>query len=203
MDDFNQAAPTWDKKAYRTERANAVAQCIRSNVPLSTRMTALEYGCGTGLLSFALQSELGYIHLADSSSGMLEVLGEKIAAARISNMNPLSLDLITGPLPNFRVNLIYTLMTLHHIEDTAQILRAFYHLLEPNGYLCVADLDTEDGSFHDPSFTGHMGFDRQELGHLVKQTGFRTPGFTTAYHTPHPVGSEIRYFPVFLLVTEK
>ena len=39
-------------------------------------------------------------------------------------------------------------MTLHHIPDTNGILNKFHALLEPNGYLLVADLEKEDGSFH-------------------------------------------------------
>lgn len=203
MNEFDQAAATWDEKSHRTERASVIAEAIRARVPQSPHLTALEYGCGTGLLSFALQADLGQIFLVDNSAGMLAVLGEKIASSGISNMTPVNLDLITGPLPPFRVQLIYTLMTLHHIDDTAQILRAFYDLLPPDGYLCIADLDAEDGSFHGPEFTGHKGFDREALGRQVKETGFRSVSFTTAYHSPRMVGNEIRHFPVFLLVAEK
>ena len=81
MADFDSKAKDWDAVPGRAERANAVAAAIREQVSLSKTMTALEYGCGTGLLSFALQAELGPITLADSSTGMLEVLREKIARA--------------------------------------------------------------------------------------------------------------------------
>ena len=47
-----------------------------------------------------------------------------------------------------RFDLVYTLMTLHHIPDTAKILGSFQALLQPGGVLCIADLDKEDGSFH-------------------------------------------------------
>ncbi len=54
-----------------------VADAIRKAVPLSKEMKAFEYGCGTGLLSFALQPDLGEITLADTSQGMLEVLARR------------------------------------------------------------------------------------------------------------------------------
>ena len=81
MTNFDERAKDWDSDPKKVERARVVAEAIRAALPLSTDMTALEYGCGTGLLSFALQSELGQITLADTSQGMLDVLGEKIAAA--------------------------------------------------------------------------------------------------------------------------
>ena len=119
----------------KVERARAVADAIRKAIPLSSEMNALEYGCGTGLLSFALQSDLGQITLADTSQGMLDVLSEKIASAGVTNMHPVRLDLAYDPLPAERYDLTYSLMTLHHIDDAKNILIKFHDLLEPNGYL--------------------------------------------------------------------
>ena len=203
MNEFDQKAQQWDAKPIRVERALAVADSIKTEAPLSSHMTALEYGCGTGLVSFALQSELGHITLADSSTGMLTVLQEKIAAANIQNMTSLQLDLITDPLPAERYQLIYTLLTLHHIPDTAKILRAFYDLLDPQGYLCVADLDKEDGSFHEDEFHGHLGFDREELAAQVEQIGFQNIRFTTAFHMIKDVQGVSQDFPIFLMVAQK
>src|SRR5512147_852630 len=115
MNEFDEKAAQWDAKPVRVERAQAVADGIKAALPLSPNMTALEYGCGTGLLSFALQPQLGHITLADSSPGMLSVLREKIAARNIKNMTPVQLDLMVDPLPAVHYQVIYTLMTLHHI----------------------------------------------------------------------------------------
>ena len=62
MNEFDQKAQQWDAKPVRVERALAVADSIKTDVPLSPQMTALEYGCGTGLVSFALQSRTGPHH---------------------------------------------------------------------------------------------------------------------------------------------
>ena len=141
-------------------------------------MTALEYGCGTGLLSFALQSDLGQITLADTSQGMLDVLGEKIAAAGVTNMHPVKLDLATDTVPAARFDLTYSLMTLHHIEDVKDMLGKFHAILKPDGYLLVADLDKEDGSFHTDGTTDvHHGFERGELQKMVEAAGFGRSAF--------------------------
>src|SRR5512138_2296463 len=109
MTNFDERARDWDDDPKRTARANAVAEAIRKTIKLSTSMTALEYGCGTGLLSFALQPDLGRITLADTSQGMLEVLQEKIARAGVTNMSPRRLDLTVDPLPDERYDLTYSL----------------------------------------------------------------------------------------------
>ena len=203
MNEFDQKAAQWDAKPVRVERAQAVAGGIQAALPLSSHLTALEYGCGTGLLSFALQPQLGHITLADSSTGMLAVLREKIAVANIQNMTPLQLDLSADPLPAERYQLIYTLMTLHHIADTDQMLRAFYQLLDAPGHLCVADLDREDGTFHEDEFHGHLGFDRDELGARARQAGFQTIRFTTAFHMVKEIKGVNKDYPVFLMVAGK
>jgi len=201
MSSFDGKAKSWDEVPARTERANAVADAIRGQVALSASMTALEYGCGTGLLSFALRAELGRIILADSSTGMLEVLRQKIAGAGITNLLPLQLDLAVDPLPAERFDLIFTLMTLHHIQDTEKILGCFHALLHPGGVLCIADLDKEDGSFHaqNTDFEGHNGFDRIELGRLLERTGFTHIRFNTCY----TMKKEVQMYPLFLAVAEK
>lgn len=203
MNEFDQKAAQWDAKPVRVERAQAVAAGLTAAVPLTPHMTALEYGCGTGLLSFALQPYLGHITLADSSTGMLGVLRDKIAAADIQNMTPVQLDLLIDPVPGERFQLIYTLMTLHHITDTDRILRAFYDLLDTAGYLCVADLDQEDGTFHEDEFYGHLGFDREELAAQAKQIGFQSVHFTTVFHMIKEVNGVSKDFPIFLMVAQK
>lgn len=205
MTEFDQKAPTWDTNPIRVERAAAVAKGIQASVPITPGMTALEYGCGTGLLSFALRPFLAHITLVDSSTGMLAVLDDKIASNSIQSMTSLKADFSTDQLPKVRVQLVYTLMTLHHVPDTDQILNHFYKLLDSPGYLCVADLDKEDGSFHTGEFSGHKGFDRNELGEKVRRAGFQKVAFTTIFHTPRDreAGMETKYFPLFLMTAQK
>lgn len=200
MADFDSKAKDWDEMPGRVERANAVAAAIRNQVALSRDMAALEYGCGTGLLSFALQADLGSITLADSSPGMLDVLREKIALGKVKNMIPIKLDLAEDPMPLQKFNLVYTLLTLHHIQDTQKILRSFRLLLQPGGVLCIADLDREDGSFHsdDPDFEGHNGFIRSDLEMDLERDGFKNIRFTTC----HTLFKYERSYPLFLAVAE-
>lgn len=204
MTNFDERARDWDSDPKKVERASVVADAIRMAIPLSQRMKALEYGCGTGLLSFALQSDLGEITLADTSQGMLDVLRAKIASAGVTNMHPVRLDLAADPLPAERYDLTYSLMTLHHIDDVRDMLSKFHDLLLPGGTLLVADLDKEDGSFHtDGSTDVHLGFDRAELQKLVEDAGFGNVKFSTAYEIKKRTGSGEKTFLVFLMTAQQ
>jgi ubiquinone/menaquinone biosynthesis C-methylase UbiE len=204
MTNFDERAKDWDTDPKKVERARAVADAIRAMIPLTREMSALEYGCGTGLLSFALQADLGPITLADTSQGMLDVLAEKISAAGVDNMRGSRLDLAVDPLPTQRYHITYSLMTLHHIQDVDDILKKFHALLESHGYLLVADLDKEDGSFHTDGTTDiHKGFVRAALQAQVESIGFVNVKFTTAYVIKKKIENEEKTFPVFLMSAQK
>ncbi len=204
MTNFDERAKDWDSDPKKVERAGVVAEAIRKAVPLSTDMNALEYGCGTGLLSFALQEDLGQITLADTSQGMLDVLNEKIAASGVTNMYPVRLNLETEPLPAGKYHITYSLMVLHHIHDARGILKKFYDMLELDGYLIVADLEKEDGSFHTDGTTDvHKGFEQNELRTWVEAAGFGNVRFSTAYKIEKEVDGREKTFPVFLMAARK
>jgi ubiquinone/menaquinone biosynthesis C-methylase UbiE len=198
--DFDARAATWDDDPAKVERAQAVADEIVARVPLSRTMRALEYGCGTGLLSFMLRARLGDITLADVSEGMLAVAARKIAAAGDASMRAVKLDFFADPVPAHAFDIVYSLMTLHHIPDTQGILERFRSALAVPGVLCIADLDAEDGSFHGAGFDGHLGFDRGELAAKARRAGFASVEFTTAYRLTKNSGEARRTFPIFLMV---
>ena len=200
---FDSKAREWDDNPVFVERGLKIADAIRKAVPLHRHMSVLDYGCGTGLLSFPLKDELGTILLADSSDGMLAVVAEKIAAQGAANMAPMKLDLMADAPPAQRFDLIYTSMTLHHVPDTDAILRILHDLLKPSGTLCVADLDKEDGSFHGPEIDVHHGFDRADLSQRAAQAGFTGMQFQTVFGIAKEQASGTRDYPVFLLTARR
>jgi len=200
---FDSKARQWDDNPVFRERGLKIADAIRTAVPLHRQMNALDYGCGTGLLSFPLKDELGAILMADSSGGMLEVVNEKIAALGVSNMATLQLDLLADPAPSERFDLIVTAMTLHHVPDTDHILRIFHDLLKPGGYLCIADLDQEDGSFHGIEVDVHHGFDQADLGRRAVRAGFADLQFQTVFSIAKDHAAGPRDYPVFLMTARR
>lgn len=201
--DFDARARTWDDDASKVDRARRVAEAIAASIPSLSRKTVLEYGCGTGLLGFALRPLVAQVTMADSSGEMLAVAREKIAASGASNATTLPLDLAACPPPDARFDLVCTLMTLHHIPDTDGILGAFRRLLAKDGVLCIADLDQEDGSFHGPGFSGHNGFDRVGLRARLERSGFRNVRFATVCEITKETAAGVRVYPLFLAVAEK
>lgn len=202
---FDSRALEWDNDPQKHERAKVFAKEINDFIKPAGKLTALEFGCGTGLLSFNLKDVFKHIVLADSSEGMIRVLKAKIAGAGIRNFIPL--QLITGSTDSQLpcTDVIYTLMTLHHICDIRGITGRFNASLKPGGYLCIADLVSEDGSFHSgfPGFDGHNGFDRQELEAVLAANGFTVVYYKECFVIEKKSGNNSRQYPLFLMIARK
>lgn len=202
---FDAEAPTWDRNPERVRLGAAIADGILQQARLTPDMDVLDYGCGTGLITLALHPHVHSVTAADSSQGMLDVLAQKAEDAGISNVTTLLLNLDADDPPNDRFHAIVCTMTLHHIEDTSRLLRQFASMLHPGGYLCVADLDTENGLFHtDPADVHHFGFNREQLAELLTSSGFEGIKAITVYTVTKPIADQNPgQFPVFLMTSQK
>lgn len=195
--DFEDRAATWDEDPDATRRAQAVADSLRSAVPLTPATRLLEYGAGTGLLSQAIAGDVGRVTLADPSPAMRSVMEGKIAAGTLpSDARVWDLDLARDEAPDDRFDLVVTVMALHHAPDVPPVLDGFAQLLADGGHLGIVDLDEEDGSFHAyrPGFDGHDGFSEETLSGWLRTAGFRDVRFQPCFE----VEREGRTYPLFL-----
>jgi 2-polyprenyl-3-methyl-5-hydroxy-6-metoxy-1,4-benzoquinol methylase len=201
--EFDGKARSWDADPAKAERARRVADLVAARVPMLSRARVLEVGAGTGLLGFALRDRAAHVTLADSSEEMLAVSREKLRAQGPCNVDVVALDLEAGPLPAARYDVVCALLVLHHVADVDALLRRLHQVLEPGGWLCLSDLDAEDGSFHGHGFTGHHGFDRGRLEEALGRAGFADVHFETAFEIEKPVQGELRRFPAFLALARR
>ncbi|MBS3731618.1 MAG: class I SAM-dependent methyltransferase [Desulfobacterales bacterium] len=198
---FDKAAAAWDEKPRRVRLAGDVANAVKSRIPLGPEMDALDFGCGTGLLTLALQPFVRSITGVDSSAGMLSMLAEKTQQQGVSNVDTRLLDIEQDEVLTGSYHLVVSSMTLHHIPQVEQLFDQFKNILIPGGYLGVADLDAEGGKFHEDN-TGvfHFGFDRAELARELTAAGFRDVADVTASEiTKQPAENHTESFTVFLL----
>ncbi|MFZ2285909.1 MAG: class I SAM-dependent methyltransferase [Bacteroidales bacterium] len=204
MNEFDIKAAEWDKSAMHRERAETIAAEIIKQIPLNQGMTAMEFGAGTGLLSFKLKDHLREITLIDNSEGMVKVLNEKLMTAKTANMKVIRADLEHEDIAAGPFDLIYTLMVLHHVGDIATIIKKFHDLLNPGGFLAIADLYSEDGSFHGDGFHGHRGFDPLSLAALLEKQGFAGLSHRKVFAIDKSVSdNSIKKFEVFLITAIK
>lgn len=199
---FDVQSITWDDER-RKNRAKLIAEEISKSIQIEKQYTALEFGCGTGLISFCLNDKFEMITLVDTSKGMVDVLNSKIKAFEIDNMKVYQIDINENYiLPGDSYDVIYTSMALHHIIDTKATIKNLYRLLKLNGYLCIVDLDEEDGSFHkeERDFNGHNGFNQNVLKNILLQIGFKEVDTNTFYEDLKVVEEMNVKYSLFLMI---
>jgi 2-polyprenyl-3-methyl-5-hydroxy-6-metoxy-1,4-benzoquinol methylase len=199
MSEFDARAREWDKDKMHMDRSVAIAAGIEEMIPLDPSMKALEYGAGTGILSFLLKDRFSEITLMDNSEEMIKVCVEKTDFYGTSHFFPLWFDLEHKDFDG-QFDVIYNQMVLHHVTDYKAIIKTFYSLLNSDGYLAIADLFPEDGSFHGPDVQVHLGFDPENLIGILKSIGFKNIEYKSCFEVRRESGIE---YPVFLLVAQK
>lgn len=203
-DHFDQTAATWDDDPDRAAQAAEVARAVAGVAPVRPGARLLEYGAGTGLVTQALIREagVGAVTLADSSAGMRSAMERKVASGDLPvDARVMDLDLERHSAPDERYDLVVASMVLHHVHDLERVVAGLASLVDAGGHLCVADLDTEDGSFHAhlQDFDGHPGFDRDHLATLLGATGLEVVSVADCTS----IDKDGTTFPVFLAVATR
>jgi len=198
--DFDAAATGWDEEPRRVKLSGEIAGAIRGAVPISQEWQAMDFGCGTGLVTVQLAPDLGSIIGVDSSEGMLAQLEQKIERLGLTNVRTAPADQVLAAPAIGQFHLITSAMTLHHVEQLPPLLAAFHSLLQPGGYVALADLEREDGTFHeDPTGVFHHGFSSTQLDELLVGAGFSS--VTVSRITE--IAKAERHFPVLLATAVK
>lgn len=203
MSEFDNRARGWDKESIHWERSEAIADRIVKEIPAKAGMKALEYGAGTGILSFMLSDLFEEITLIDNSPEMIKVIQEKVAASKSTHLKPVLFNMEQNEYQAGSFDCIFTQMTMHHVSDIDLVLDRFYKILNPGGLLIIADLYTEDGSFHGEGFTGHNGFDVEQLKKCLQDKGFTHVTVEQCFMMKKPTGDIVREYPVFLMIAER
>jgi 2-polyprenyl-3-methyl-5-hydroxy-6-metoxy-1,4-benzoquinol methylase len=199
MSEFDNRAREWDNNQIHIDRSIAIAAEMKKKLPADRLLKALEYGAGTGLLSFQLKDKFSEIVLMDNSQEMIKVCKEKIEYYHTGHIKPIWFDLEHNDYKE-KFDIIYSQMVLHHVNDVELILNKFHSMLNTGGILAIADLYTEDGSFHGPEVKVHPGFDPDKLKENLEQKGFYHGEYKTCFVVKRPDNLE---YPVFLLTAIK
>ena len=195
--DFNAQANHWDT-GRRKQRAKQISALIREKLEFTGDEVLLDYGCGTGLISFNLSQGVGTVVGYDSSLQMLEVFNSKIDSNKILSTNSLESY-------NNHFDCVVSSMVFHHIMNLDEALDDVYRIMKVDGKLLVVDLDLDDGSFHrdELDFKGHNGFERHQFKSLVESHGFACIELETALRDNKRSDDKELQYSLFYLYAKK
>lgn len=197
-DFFSQKADSYDQNDDRVANVDNIANSILNKITCDKTMQIMDFGSGTGLLLERIAPYVKKIVAVDISKSMIQQLSEK--RTRLDcELEIVEMDLSKSVLEQ-KFDGIISSMTMHHVENVQSMFEKFYSMLDVGGFIAIADLETEDGSFHTED-TGvfHLGFDKNAISTMAATAGFKKVTISSASTIHKPNGT----FPVFLLTSVK
>lgn len=192
-DNFEHKAKEWDNKSVRVQNAHTIAKAIKNKITLYKDMHLMDFGVGTGLLGFEVLKDVKSMDGVDTSKGMIEKLEEKNTSSEY--IKPICQDILKNKLDT-KYDGVISSMTLHHVEHLDDFFKTIKEGLNENGFIAIADLASEDGTFHsDNEGVHHFGFDERELCTIVRNCGFKDIEFQHI----HTINKPHKDFDIFLL----
>jgi ubiquinone/menaquinone biosynthesis C-methylase UbiE len=200
---FDDVAMEWDSNPRRVRLAAAIGDAMLSALVLEPDFAVLDIGAGTGLVSYRILPYVGSVTAVDTSQEMLNQLARKKKKAGVENIETRYWDLEQAPIDQ-TFDAVISAMTFHHIHDIQHVLQHCFESLRPGGQIAIADLDEEDGSFHEePEGVFHLGFAHDRFQDYLQKAGFEEIRFTNAHTVEKDTAKGKREFPVFLACARK
>ena len=177
-DKFEMIAGTYDTPE-RIRIAEVSADAIRESLADAKSKSAIDFGCGTGLVGMNLISEFRSMLFLDTSPGMIDQINRKIAELDLRNADTLIFDFEKEGLEGVRADYIFMAQVLLHIPDVAQVLSRLYEVLNDGGHLLIVDFDKNDKV---ASELVHNGFSQEELAGIMTTIGYKDIQSKTFYN---------------------
>lgn len=207
MTAFDKAAAQWDLNPDRLKLHRELYDSINREVKLEKTWKALDFGCGTGIMSFMLADKLEEINALDSSNGMIEELNKKLTVEEApDNINAHCTLLDDNTFDEESFDFLYTILTLHHVEDVEQLIKTFGKIVKSGGQIALIDLEKEDGNFHKKTETNiyHHGFEQEYIEKLLTEAGFeKITSATAATRRREMEDGSSKSYPLFLVTARK
>jgi ubiquinone/menaquinone biosynthesis C-methylase UbiE len=163
----------------RIKIAKITSNTIREYIVNGKDKSAIDFGCGTGLIGMNLLSDFKRMIFLDTSPKMLEQINQKIADSNIRNADTLCFDFETAFRSDIHADYIFMAQVLLHINDVELILSRLYEVLNPEGHLLMVDFNKNEEIISDKV---HNGFEQEKLIALMTKIGFKGIKSKTFYN---------------------
>lgn len=111
---------------------------------LTPASIACEIGAGPGYFSLRMARAAAHVFAVEAHPRMLEILRERIAAAKALNVTPVLAMKGDPLLPPASCDVALIVNTFHHFEDGAAYLRRLARSLRPGGRIVNVDFHDRD-----------------------------------------------------------
>jgi ubiquinone/menaquinone biosynthesis C-methylase UbiE len=176
-DKFEMIANNYDT-SERIHIASRSANAIRDYLVDTKGKSAMDFGCGTGLVGLDLADEFKTVIFLDTSQNMINVVKEKFSDHGVKNASTLCLDFESEQEFELHVDYVFMAQVLLHIQDYRSLLSKLYDVLNDEGHLLIIDFDKNAEVVSD---IVHNGFDQEQLKETMSVIGYKDIHVKTFY----------------------
>ncbi|AEG59694.1 class I SAM-dependent methyltransferase [Desulforamulus ruminis] len=162
----------------RIKIAKITSNAIREYIVNGKDKSAIDFGCGTGLIGMNLLNDFYSMLFLDTSQKMLEQIKQKITDSNIQNADTLCFDFETAFRSDIHADYVFMAQVLLHINNVELVLSRLYKVLNPEGHLLIIDFNKNEEIISDKV---HNGFDQEKLIDLMTKIGFKEIKSKTFY----------------------
>ncbi|WP_058300622.1 class I SAM-dependent methyltransferase [Gorillibacterium timonense] len=176
-DKFEMIANMYDTPE-RIHTAKVASDAIREYLVDAKNKSAIDFGCGTGLVGMNLLNDFDSMLFLDTSQNMITQIKQKISDLAIPNADTVCFDFEQDELSDLHADYIFMAQVLLHIPDFEFVLSRLFEVLNEGGHLLIVDYDINEKVVSD---IVHNGFDQAELTDIMTKIGYTTIQSKTFY----------------------
>jgi ubiquinone/menaquinone biosynthesis C-methylase UbiE len=177
-DIFERVASRYDTDE-RIQIARVSAEAIREYLIDTNDKSAVDFGCGTGLVGMNLLKDFNSMLFLDTSQNMINQLKQKFAEFNIQNADTLCFDFEKESKSDLHADYIFMAQVLLHINGVEPVLSRLYDVLNAGGHLLIVDFNKNEEVVSD---LVHNGFEQEKLIELMTKIGYREIQSKTFYN---------------------
>ncbi|MDT8717191.1 class I SAM-dependent methyltransferase [Clostridium sp. 19966] len=169
---FDSIAQNWDviRSEYFEEKLKYAAI---SKVDIDSKVCA-DLGCGTGFISLELARRANIVFSMDVSTNMLKQIYNKSKNENQHNIYPIKASMEDIPLFDNSVDVIFTNMAMHHVENPAAAMKEMNRILKPEGRVVISDVKEHNGEWaREEMFDVWLGFNNEQIATWLREAGFK------------------------------
>ena len=166
---FNNLAEDWDRINREIMGDFDLTAALLNLMPECD--TAVDLGCGTGVVMAGLKRKAGRLIGVDGSPRMLELARRRFAGDETVSLRIGELDHL--PLADGEAQFACLNMVLHHLSHPDAALREIHRILAPGAWLVVTDFDKHEMEAMRTEYGDRwLGFSPDEIKTILNRTGF-------------------------------
>ncbi|MEQ6359630.1 class I SAM-dependent methyltransferase [Thermoanaerobacter thermohydrosulfuricus] len=170
---FDNIAHNWDelRKCYFPDELKTR---VTEGMVKDKDIIAADIGTGTGFIALELAKVLYSVIAIDVSSEMLKMAQKKAEKEGLKNLLFIKGKMQDIPLMDGSVDLVFTNMALHHVDDPLKGIQEMHRILKPGGVITIIDVEKHEFEWaREEMCDVWLGFDRKEIAEWMQIVGFK------------------------------